>query len=107
MSATVQDPLAPIELTAPGLFSVCVWPVWHRDGLAVHRGLYDGVHPPEDWTISHVASGYSICRLWTRPRAIRLARQLLPLADWTTMSVEAIKADSALLQRVRETAEAL
>ncbi len=75
---------------------------WLSRGLAVHRSI-DANEPP-GWVVSHVATGRRLAV--SRPREdqkeiVALAEQLVGLADWSTLTVEAVESDSALHERIR------
>ena len=73
--------------------------VFIKGGLAVHewpRGILDS------WTITHIASGYSVCKgIADRDTAIAATRELLTVVDWDLESDELVANRKAIREAVR------
>lgn len=103
-AALTPPPTVRILLETGPMDAPCAW---LRGGLAVARAAESGLdaakaerdagnadaYPTEAWVIVHVASGSTVVGTYDLPDgAIRAARRLLPVTDWTR-TVEEMKAD--------------
>jgi len=53
-------------------------------GLAVHKANLDDCLPPNyAWGITHILSGTHITRAATQPKAVKIARALAAVTDWS------------------------
>lgn len=70
--------------------------------FAIHRQTGS----PSQWTITHVASGYSVMQRFVDPVAARAAAQrLLPLVDWSQVSPASMPSKAAGKRVKREIAQ--
>ena len=71
-----------------------VYCAFMKNGLAVHE------YPPgllNNWTITHIGSGYSVCKgIADRDTAIAAARELLTIVDWEIPSTQLIENRKAI-----------
>lgn len=77
--------------------------IWEQGGLAVHRNFWQPTieQPEDEWTITHVRSGFAVRRDLERDEALALAEVLLPCGDWTRDFATTV-ADSKLYAAVRK-----
>lgn len=67
------------------------------DQLVVHRTA----HRPATWTVSHAETGYAVLPNFPSKETARgVARQLLPIADWSQASASGFQ-QKAMGERVR------
>ncbi|HUW96020.1 MAG TPA: hypothetical protein VMW58_09535 [Anaerolineae bacterium] len=75
-------------------------------GLAVHEtNLGDAIFPNYVWGITHIPSGTHITHASTQPRAVKIARALAALTDWS--KIEKDKVPNKLKRKVLETIASL
>lgn len=74
--------------TIHGVMTVDAWRT-ATPGLVVHRTIgLDGGLLDDWWSVSHERSGYAVGRRQDPERAMQLAAQLAPVADWTLSGAE-------------------